>query len=166
MPPADQFWDRIADEWRTRVRRSDEQIAPFIAALGCAPGSLVLDAGCGAGTMSVPLAARGYRVRGVDRSPRMIANARAVACESGLGDADAQFAVADVQRLPFPILPWEMERLLPALGWRIIAQDGMFGRTFAGATSEYTQEMSDQLNDRVLQQTVVGSWRFVIEKTD
>src|SRR5262249_31731410 len=95
------YWDSIADEWRKRVQRSDALIADFVDHLGCPPGSLILDAGCGTGTMSVPLALRGYRLRGIDLAPQMIANASDLAREQGLTGDAVQFQVGDVERLPF-----------------------------------------------------------------
>jgi len=57
---------------------------PIVHALmdSLSPG-VVLDAACGTGRHSVYLAARGYRVIGVDRSPQMLARARA---KVGAGD--------------------------------------------------------------------------------
>jgi SAM-dependent methyltransferase len=42
---------------------------------GCSPGSAVLDAGCGTGRHSWPLAGAGYRVVGLDSSPMLLAAA-------------------------------------------------------------------------------------------
>jgi glycine/sarcosine N-methyltransferase len=52
-------------------------VIDVLAAHGVAPGSLVVDAGCGTGRFLRELAARGYRVIGVDRSPELVAAARA-----------------------------------------------------------------------------------------
>jgi SAM-dependent methyltransferase len=57
---------------------------------------VVLDAGCGTGQMSLPLAQMGYDVRGYDISPEMIDVARA---KVGAGLA-VRYAVADVRALP------------------------------------------------------------------
>jgi ubiquinone/menaquinone biosynthesis C-methylase UbiE len=57
------------------------------------PAGTLLDAGCGTGQISLPLAARGYAICGVDVSADMLAIARSkgpMAC----------FAVADVRALP------------------------------------------------------------------
>jgi SAM-dependent methyltransferase len=52
-------------------------------------GSLqtILDLGCGTGNHALPLARRGYRVTGVDRSPHMLAQARHKAATLGEGHA-------------------------------------------------------------------------------
>jgi SAM-dependent methyltransferase len=60
-PPAAAACDFIVD---TLTRR------------GAAPGSRVLDAGCGTGRYAFELARRGYAVDGVDLSPQLVAEAR------------------------------------------------------------------------------------------
>ncbi len=63
------------------------------------PGARVLDVGCGAGTNSIFLARRGFRVSGVDLAPAAIAVAKKRATRAGL---TVDFQVADALRLPFP----------------------------------------------------------------
>jgi SAM-dependent methyltransferase len=63
-----------------------------------APGTRVLDVGCGVGRWSRLLAARGARVTGIDLSPTMIGEARRRALAQGLGSA-CRFLVADVATL-------------------------------------------------------------------
>jgi SAM-dependent methyltransferase len=46
---------------------------------GCGPGALILDAGCGNGRHSLPLARAGFRVVGLDRSRPLLAAARCAA---------------------------------------------------------------------------------------
>jgi ubiquinone/menaquinone biosynthesis C-methylase UbiE len=57
---------------------------------------VILDAGCGTGQMSLPLAEIGYEVRGYDISPEMIEVARS---KVGAG-LSARYDVADVRALP------------------------------------------------------------------
>ncbi len=60
------------------------------------------------------------------------------------------------------ILPWEMEALLDATGWRVIEQvPRVVGKTFSGPAGGYTLEMVEALSDRTLQQTVATGWLFV-----
>ena len=83
-------WDAHAatfdDEPDHGLRDADVRAAwaallmPFLPA---APAT-VLDLGCGTGTLSVLLAERGYRVRGLDSSARMLAAARAKAVGAGV----------------------------------------------------------------------------------
>ncbi len=56
------------------------------------PVETILDLGCGTGNHALPLARRGYRVVGVDRSEAMLARATAKA-----GDEDASFRQGDVR---------------------------------------------------------------------
>jgi SAM-dependent methyltransferase len=54
----------------------------------------VLDLGCGTGGHALPLAARGFRVTGVDRSPQMVAAARGKP-----GGAGVEFLMGDLREL-------------------------------------------------------------------
>lgn len=58
-----------------------------------------LDAGCGTGFLSLELAARGYRVTGVDFAPAMLVAARRKAAAAGLA---VRFEEGDAENLPFP----------------------------------------------------------------
>lgn len=93
------FWDDLAPRWSANPRSVD--LEPFVARLSCAPPARILDAGCGNGAFSIPLAQMGYRVHGVDISGEMIAFARRDARDQGLDDV-ADFEVGDVERLPLP----------------------------------------------------------------
>ncbi|MCI0343268.1 MAG: class I SAM-dependent methyltransferase [Planctomycetales bacterium] len=62
-------------------------------------GQRVLDLGCGQGTEAVFLAVQGLRVTGVDRQPRAIVWAKALASFYGVR---AEFRRADASDLPFP----------------------------------------------------------------
>jgi glycine/sarcosine N-methyltransferase len=53
-----------------------DQLTARLRSLGLGPRSLVIDAGCGTGECATGLAARGYRVIGVDRSEALIEQAR------------------------------------------------------------------------------------------
>ncbi|TXM69767.1 class I SAM-dependent methyltransferase [Methylobacterium sp. WL120] len=59
-------------------------------------GGSILDAGCGTGQISIPLAERGYAVRGIDISEAMVAIARAKLRPGW----KAEYGVADVRRIP------------------------------------------------------------------
>src|SRR5262245_50769004 len=48
----------------------------IIRLLGAPPGAELLDVPCGGGRLSLPLAARGYRLTGVDVSPEFLRHAR------------------------------------------------------------------------------------------
>jgi SAM-dependent methyltransferase len=77
-------------------------IAGAFARRGVGAGSLVLDAGCGAGAYAVELARRGYAVEGVDRSPHLVAEARRRAADAREGQAESltvSFEVGDILSL-------------------------------------------------------------------
>jgi SAM-dependent methyltransferase len=63
-----------------------------------APGARLLDVACGRGRHALLLAARGYRVTGVDLSANAIATARRRAARQEL---TARFEVADMRDLPY-----------------------------------------------------------------
>jgi ubiquinone/menaquinone biosynthesis C-methylase UbiE len=67
-------------------------------AVGKEPKS-VLDVGTGPGFLALLLAGLGHRVRGLDLSPGMVAQAQRLAAERGL---DAAFDVGDAESLPEP----------------------------------------------------------------
>lgn len=92
-------------------------IAKTFARRGAAPGSRVVDAGCGTGRYAFELARRGYAVDGVDLSPQLITEARRraeamrrvepapapddeTAHARGAPSPDVSFAVGDILGLP------------------------------------------------------------------
>jgi SAM-dependent methyltransferase len=66
------------------ARPAAEEAAAIDEALGLAPGSRVLDLGCGTGRHSVALAQRGHLVVGLDLSPTLLTIARGLADEQGV----------------------------------------------------------------------------------
>lgn len=60
------FFDDERYLWTVRAERRPPSAAR------CVPGSVILDAGCGEGRNAVPLARKGYRVVGLDRSRRLL----------------------------------------------------------------------------------------------
>ena len=56
------FWDGAAARWRQLDLPAPALLQDWVGHLACAPGALLLDAGCGVGRWSVPVAALGYRV--------------------------------------------------------------------------------------------------------
>ena len=57
---------------------------PLLRAFAAHSGGTILELGCGSGRALVPLAEDGYAVTGVDRSPAMLALARAAADRAGV----------------------------------------------------------------------------------
>ena len=62
----------------------------------------VVDLGCGTGSLSMLLTARGHRVLGIDVSPKMIRQAQAKALREGF---DIEFRVGDVATAEVPTTP-------------------------------------------------------------
>jgi SAM-dependent methyltransferase len=100
-------WDTAADAYAaTQAAGGDwyryEFLGPAqVAACGAVNGVRALDVGCGNGYLARELAGRGARVTGVDISPRMVENARAIEAERPLGIAyDAIDAAEIASRFP------------------------------------------------------------------
>lgn len=98
------YWDELFDELYLRtyaaLDRGGPQEEEAIAAArlaGCAPGADILDAPCGYGRHSIPLARAGYHVVGVDRSPVLLEEARS---RGGAGEWP-RWVEADHRDLPF-----------------------------------------------------------------
>jgi SAM-dependent methyltransferase len=85
-------------EFYNRAIQLEQRLAlrPWLADI--APGTRVLDVGCGVGRWSRLLAARGAQVTGVDLSPTMIAQAQRRAAAEGVADR-CRFRVQDLARL-------------------------------------------------------------------
>lgn len=62
-----------------------------------APVHSILDLGCGTGNHAIPLARKGYRVVGVDRSARMLAHAREKAEREFEGRVAPRFVEGDIR---------------------------------------------------------------------
>ncbi|MER6214086.1 methyltransferase domain-containing protein [Streptomyces sp. NPDC001674] len=93
----EEFWaelqDVIFDE--DRIRRGQREAAELERLVGLEPSARILDMCCGPGRHSVPLAARGHQVIGVDSTHRYLETARELAEEAGV---EATFVHADARR--------------------------------------------------------------------
>jgi ubiquinone/menaquinone biosynthesis C-methylase UbiE len=125
-------------KWRT-VDNSAAYLAPYLA-----PGTNVLDVGCGPGTITVDIArlvAPG-RVRGIDAAADVVADARASAGETAnvefavddvyaLAAADASFDIVHahqvLQHLPDPVGALREMRRVCKPGGVVAARDGDYG---------------------------------------
>jgi SAM-dependent methyltransferase len=82
---------------RTPDERTLEQVEFVIEQLELAEGARVLDLACGHGRIALELARRGFRVTGLDLSPRSLELARAAAGEQDLA---IDWVEADMRNLP------------------------------------------------------------------
>lgn len=92
------FQGIVIEMWRKAVPPEQTRLeADFLErSLKLEPGARVLDVACGMGRHSLALAARGYRMTGVDLSPQMIAECRAAAAKTG---AVLEWLSADMREL-------------------------------------------------------------------
>lgn len=75
--------------------KTDAELAPG----GSLSGRTVCDAGCGVGSLSVPLAQLGATVSGSDLSEKMIGEAQARAAELGFSDDRLHFETRDLEAI-------------------------------------------------------------------
>jgi SAM-dependent methyltransferase len=86
------FYEQMLEE------RSDSEVGLIVRLLDLPDGAEILDAPCGHGRISARLAARGFRVTGLDRSAEFIELARSRATEAGLS---VEYLEGDLRELPF-----------------------------------------------------------------
>lgn len=66
-------------DYEAWARYLDELLRRFAC-----PGSVLVDLGCGTGSISIPLAKLGWQVSGIDRSAEMLAKAREKSAAAGV----------------------------------------------------------------------------------
>jgi SAM-dependent methyltransferase len=119
----DPFFDDLYLKTYAALERGGDPEGQALAAMqlvGCEPGADVLDAPCGYGRHSIPLARAGYRVTGVDRSETLLAEARR---RAGGGDA-LKLVRADYRELPFGDASFDAAiNLFTSLGYLGDAED-------------------------------------------
>lgn len=150
----DRYFDTESDYWSGVYGRDELQgliyrdrmrlVSAWARELGLAPGAAALDAGCGAGLMTVELARAGFSVTATDSSPAMVQSAAALVQRQDLGDR-VSVQRADARQLPFTdgrfdlvvalgLLPWlpdpqtavtELARVLIPGGWMILTADNL-----------------------------------------
>jgi len=89
-------WQKAAPQYRATFATATREFATaLLDAAGVRPGITVLDLCCGAGLIAGEAAARGAIASGLDFSPAMLAEARAV-------NPALHFAEGDAEAMPFP----------------------------------------------------------------
>jgi SAM-dependent methyltransferase len=91
-----EFFDGQAETYDQNpfAQHTSAEIDFLLGLYPISPGAKILDIGCGTGRHSIELAKRGYKVTGVDFSPRMIEIARQKA-----DDSDVEFIQAEAKEL-------------------------------------------------------------------
>ena len=120
-------WDEFFGEFYLRAFAFDEadaqaQTQALAAAqlAGTPEGGDVLDAPCGFGRHSIPLARAGYRVTGADRAAPLIEEAR----RRSLGERWPKWVIADYRELPLPDESFDLVlNLFSSLGYLGDEQD-------------------------------------------
>lgn len=91
--PTLELWKRAHTRDESRGEAAD-----LARALALAPGARVLDVPCGNGRIALELAARGYRVSGLDACAEYLDEARRSVAERGI---EAEFVAGDMRALPW-----------------------------------------------------------------
>jgi ubiquinone/menaquinone biosynthesis C-methylase UbiE len=120
-------WDAFFSEFYLRAyahevaeTQAEGQALAAARLAGAPDGGDVLDAPCGFGRHSIPLARAGYRVTGADRSAALIEEAR----RRSLGERWPKWAVADYRELPAPDASFDLViNLFSSLGYLGDEQD-------------------------------------------
>lgn len=99
-----QYKESVRDTWSTgdydamlREEGLYEAGSRLVRTVAVQPGEAVLDVACGTGNATIPAAAAGARVTGLDLTPAMLAMARERA-----GDREIEWIEGDAEDLPFP----------------------------------------------------------------
>jgi ubiquinone/menaquinone biosynthesis C-methylase UbiE len=86
-------------DYTTFAKYMESGSVAFFEQLGIAPGTTLLDVGCGAGQLTIPAARKGIRVTGVDLAQNLVDEANRRAREENL---DIEIMQGDAEALQFP----------------------------------------------------------------
>jgi ubiquinone/menaquinone biosynthesis C-methylase UbiE len=113
------------------VRDRHAAILRWIDSLALAPGSQVLEIGCGAGFMAVALAQRGLRVQAIDSVEAMVEQADRNAVETGTANL-LSITVGDAHTLAFDDDSFDLVLAIGVIPW--LAQPELAMREIARVT--------------------------------
>lgn len=91
-------------------------VLDWIDSLALAPGSEMLEIGCGAGFMAVALARRGFHVHAIDSVEAMVAQARRYAAESGV-DELLSVDFGNAYALAFDVASFDLVVAMGVIPW-------------------------------------------------
>ena len=101
MPDVRDSFSRVAANYtRSTFHASSERLQEVLDLAQPQPGDVVLDVATGTGNTAFALAPYVRRVVGLDLTPEMLDQARRIAGERGIVNAD--WVIGDAERLPFP----------------------------------------------------------------
>jgi 2-polyprenyl-3-methyl-5-hydroxy-6-metoxy-1,4-benzoquinol methylase len=147
--PSSQSIDRLyPDDYAPYRERPASRHSPFLKLLPAPPGGRLLDFGCGAGSLVQALARRGWRVTGIDRSPRMVERLRRLGLHAVVGTLphpelppasfDAITMAESLEHVHDPVgILREAHRLLRADGKLVVSVPNIAGLPFSWFGSDW-----------------------------
>lgn len=96
----DDLWISLAPTLRgpAALERAEDEVDRMIELLGIAPGTRVLDLGCGPGRHAIALARRGYEVTAVDHAPSYLTHLSKAAQRHGVSVEVVRRDIRDFRR--------------------------------------------------------------------
>jgi magnesium-protoporphyrin O-methyltransferase len=91
--------NQVQQDIRVGHQQTIDTVLAWLQADGNLPGRSICDAGCGVGSLSIPLAAAGAQVFASDLSAKMVAEAQQRAKDSLGQSSNPQFMVQDIEGL-------------------------------------------------------------------
>jgi SAM-dependent methyltransferase len=152
MNTAGGWWERFFDAEYARIwgefASGDDEARSLWRILGLGEGSRVLDAGCGFGRVSLPLARLGASVLGVDQSAALLEEAERR--RGDLGPERLRYLRHDL-RLPLPESGFDVAlSLFSSLGYGTDDEDAAILRTLASALRPGGRVAVDSMHRDVL----------------